>query len=193
MDSRCQKFSDEDILGWNRGLLQLSFRKGLPPKQMQPSIIRRNEIMRSQTVYNEEIIDVIASWQTGMISTLEDKFYIQPLPSHLIKSNILKDSHPHVIYRRSNEEEVSPDFHSSGMLSKFRIGSILASEFLVSPVYSRSPSLISQTGGIFERDWKCDSLGSDNTVSLPSSTSHPLPPSLPSTYPPPPPPPTKPG
>ena len=118
MDSRCQKFSDEDILGWNRGLLQLSFRKGLPPKQMQPLIIRRNEIMRSQTVHNEEIIDVITSWQTGMISTLEDKFYIQPLPSHLIKSNILKDSHPHVIYRRSNEEEVSSDFHSSGMLSK---------------------------------------------------------------------------
>lgn len=39
----------------------MSFRKGLLPKQMQPSIIRKNEIMRSQTVHNEEIIDVIAS------------------------------------------------------------------------------------------------------------------------------------
>ena len=37
-----------------------------------------------------------------------------------MKSNLLKDSHPHVIYRRPNEEEeeVSSDFHSSGMPSK---------------------------------------------------------------------------
>ena len=49
-----------------------------------------------------------------MIRTLKDTFYIQPLPSHLIKNDVFKDGHPHVIYRRSISEEVSSDCYVSG-------------------------------------------------------------------------------
>lgn len=48
-----------------------------------------------------------------MIQTLEDTFYIQPLPSHLIRKNEVKEGQPHVIYRRSIEE-FSSDYHVSG-------------------------------------------------------------------------------
>ncbi|KAJ7351836.1 metalloendopeptidase [Desmophyllum pertusum] len=47
-----------------------------------------------------------------MIQTLEDTFYIQPLPSHLIRKNEVKEGQPHVIYRRSIEE-FSSDYHVS--------------------------------------------------------------------------------
>ena len=58
--------------------------------------------------------NIIVLLQSGMIRTLEDTFYIQPLPSHLVTKNGFNDGHPHVIYRRSTEEDLSSDYHVSG-------------------------------------------------------------------------------
>ena len=49
-----------------------------------------------------------------MIRTSDDTFYIQPLPSNVVRNNGFKHGHPHVIYRRSIEVEVSSDYHVSG-------------------------------------------------------------------------------
>ena len=48
-----------------------------------------------------------------MIRTQDDTFYIQPIPSHLVRSNEF-DGHPHVIYRRSVKDNLSSDHHVSG-------------------------------------------------------------------------------
>ena len=48
-----------------------------------------------------------------MIRTQDDTFYIQPIPSHLVSSNEF-DGHPHVVYRKSTEEDLSSDHHVSG-------------------------------------------------------------------------------
>ena len=50
-----------------------------------------------------------------MIRTQDDTFYIQPIPSHLVRKNEF-DGDPHVIYRRSTEEELSSDYHVSGKI-----------------------------------------------------------------------------
>lgn len=49
-----------------------------------------------------------------MIRTLDDTFFMKPLPSHLIRKNEFNDGQPHVIYRRSIEDD-SPECHFSGI------------------------------------------------------------------------------
>ena len=49
-----------------------------------------------------------------MIQTLDDTFYIKPLPSYLIRMNKFNDGKHHVIYRRSIEG-ASPDCHFPGI------------------------------------------------------------------------------
>lgn len=51
-----------------------------------------------------------------MIRTLHDTFYINPLPSHVIRKNEFNAGQPHVIYRRSIEE-FSSACHFSGINS----------------------------------------------------------------------------
>lgn len=51
-----------------------------------------------------------------MIRTLHDAFYINPLPSHVIRKNEFNAGQPHVIYRRSIEE-FSSTCHFSGINS----------------------------------------------------------------------------
>ncbi|XP_020600997.1 A disintegrin and metalloproteinase with thrombospondin motifs 6-like [Orbicella faveolata] len=48
----------------------------------------------------------------GMIRTLNDTFYINPLPSHVIRSIKFNAGQPHVIYRRSIED-LSSTYHIS--------------------------------------------------------------------------------
>lgn len=49
-----------------------------------------------------------------MIQTLDDTFYIKPLPSYLIRMNEFNDGKHHVIYRQSIKG-ASPDCHFPGI------------------------------------------------------------------------------
>jgi len=64
-----------------------------------------------------------------MIRTLNDTFYINPLPSHVIRSIKFNAGQPHVIYRRSIED-LSSTYHISGTNSLVLLAVVFVVVFL---------------------------------------------------------------
>ena len=52
-------------------------------------------------------------FQSGIIQTLQDTLYIRPLSQNLVEKNQLQHGLPHIIYRRSINQDLNPDFHIS--------------------------------------------------------------------------------
>lgn len=52
-------------------------------------------------------------FQSGIIQTLQDTLYIRPLSQNLVEKNELQHGLPHIIYRRSINQDLTPDFHIS--------------------------------------------------------------------------------
>lgn len=50
---------------------------------------------------------------SGIIQTLQDTLYIRPLSQNLVEKNQLQHGLPHIIYRRSINQDLTPDFHIS--------------------------------------------------------------------------------